>query len=250
MKWPLSFGLVTLLVLSGCASQEPAQNFQINTQFGNVNKVVDCGSVVSIYASNQLPGNAGKYQFPLGITQEDVQICVSFYPHYCNKIQPLNIEVKKAVTQAAKKDAGSYSLNQIIDAYKWVKDNIIYLNVPLDQADPLNPQDTLYIGSGDCKNQAVVIASMVEAIKGSSRIVIMPECEHAFAQVYLGDSNYDVANLANIIGQTYPSLQGYVFAQKFFNETWLTLDPAGANYPGGVLSQCLDATTQYVITKC
>jgi len=185
-----------------------------------------------------------------GMTEEDVGLCVFYYPLYCDNIQPDNLEVRKATAQATKNVPGSYSLDQVIATYAWVKENVQYLNVPLDKHEPFEPDETLYVGSGDCKNQAVLLASMVSSLSGNTRIVIVPECEHAYAQVYVGDTSTDIQKLAGSISEHYLFQQGYVYAQKDSKGTWLTLDPAGANYPGAVLPACQKATKQYVITKC
>jgi len=255
--------LLILLLLSGCVqnAQSPPQT----TNTGQT-KSIDCAKAVqNLECYNKIADefkkngtNLGNMEFEIigercgfsGLTKEDVEICSFFYPAYCNKIQPNDLEVRKKVTEAARQHAGMFSLDQVIDSYNWVKDNISYLNVPLDKAEPYAPATTLYVGSGDCKNQAVLIASMIEAMGGKSRILIVPDCQHAYAQYYVGDESVDTQKLADSIGERYPFLQGFVHTQKDNKETWLTLDPAGANYAGGLHPDCLKATKQYVITKC
>ena len=64
---------------------------------------------------------------------------------------------------------------------------------------PLSTSQTLYTSSGDCKNQAVLIASMVESIGGTAKVVADPSCDHAYALVYISNQSQDMQSIANTI---------------------------------------------------
>ena len=264
----LFIGLIFLiLILVSAPAQNSSEQFQIQNQpVPNTNQplapqpqinygpqgtvtTIDCAVVANAVIYSQSHRNQPPVVMQ-GVTQDDIQNCLFYQQNYCNKIKSDNIEVLKAVSQATKNDAGAYSLDQVIDSYKWTKENIHYLNVPLDEMAPRNPEDTIAIGSGDCKNMAILLASFVESIGGASRIIIVPQCTHAFAQVYIGDSNVDTQKLAISVASRYPGIQTETFTQKQDGKTWMALDAAGANYAGAVLPECQAATKEYIVTKC
>ncbi|MFA5049458.1 MAG: transglutaminase-like domain-containing protein [Candidatus Micrarchaeia archaeon] len=181
--------------------------------------------------------------------------CDYMYEEYCDKIVPENLVVREAAAQAISKHPGEFSLNQLLDIYDWVHSNIFYQNVPIDMWPPYPPDETLHTKSGDCKNQAVLIASMVEAIGGSARILYIPECRHAFTEVYLG-TDQDVNALSNAVWAhykvtkgTYPTWHTHKNANNE-TENWFIFDTAGGWYPGNTISECMDASNVYYLLDC
>ncbi|MDO8554624.1 MAG: transglutaminase-like domain-containing protein [Candidatus Micrarchaeota archaeon] len=166
---------------------------------------------------------------------------------YCTKIDPYDLSVRKAAADAIRKDPGSYSFDQLFDIYDWVKENIIYQNVPLAGI-PYPSSETLITKSGDCKNQAVLIASMVNSIGGTSKVVADPACVHAYAIVYFG-STKDLSSFTNAVTNHYGS---DVSINYFTLEDgiWVIFDPAGGSYPGDTLPACSGDRTAYFITSC
>jgi hypothetical protein len=181
--------------------------------------------------------------------------CASIQQYYCDKFDPTDISVREAASEAIAKDPGPFSINQLLDIYDWVHANIFYQNVPLTLAPPYYPNQTLLTKSGDCKNQAVLIASMVEAIGGSARVLIIPDCEHAFAEVYIGNqSNLDVVNSA--VWAHYPQASGQPInwhtSTNAENQTenWMIFDTAGGCFPGNTISTCLNASQTFELDDC
>jgi hypothetical protein len=184
------------------------------------------------------------------------------YVDYCDKINPYDLSVRKAAAVAIRKDPGAYnaSWNQLLDVYDWVKGNIQYQNVPFTDPISYPPSDTLTTKTGDCKNQAVLIASMVQAIGGKAKVLIDDDCLHAYAIVYIGNSDADVTKFAQAVGDRYrggpPAPGGYynnvsrVVYVDYDNGKWVVMDAAGANYPGDTLDSCMRHDTVTIETSC
>jgi hypothetical protein len=181
--------------------------------------------------------------------------CDFFTSAYCDKFDPKDINVRIAAADAIKSHPGTYSVNQLIDIYDWVRNNVFYQNVPLDMSAPYYPNETLQTKSGDCKNQAVLIASMVEAIGGSARVVLIPDCHHAFAEVYMGSDNNSKA-VFDAIRAHYPDAYNASLHYHYFTldngtrQLWLIFDTAGAWYPGATIEDCLNASQTFEVDNC
>jgi hypothetical protein len=171
-----------------------------------------------------------------------------FYGMYCDKINPYDLTVREAASDAIRKDAGAYDTTQLFDIYDWVKGNVIYQNVPLAGI-PYPPTETLATKSGDCKNQAVLIASMVEAIGGTAEVVAEPGCVHAYAIVHFGPAGSNMSWFTQAVADHY----GSGISVNYFtieDGIWVIFDPAGGNYPGETLPECLGDLDHYIITGC
>ena len=53
-----------------------------------------------------------------------------YYSSYCDKIDPYDINVRTAASDAIRNHSGEYSVDQLLDIYDWVKENIEYHTVP------------------------------------------------------------------------------------------------------------------------
>ena len=174
-----------------------------------------------------------------------------YYSTFCDKIDPLDLNVRQAASDAIRNDPGSYSsvgIRQLFDIYDWVKANVIYQTVPLAGI-PYPPSQTLSTRSGDCKNQAVLIASMVEAIGGTAKVVVEPACHHAYTIVYYGESGRDMDSFVQAVSNHY----GKGVTVSYFthdNGYWIIFDPAGGTYPGDTLPECKTSADRYYIQSC
>lgn len=159
----------------------------------------------------------------IGISKSDV-IFVSAYSSeenfnkiYCPKIDPYNIEVRKAASEAVRAHPGDYSIDQLLDIYDWIQSNVNYLNVPVDlPATPYSPPETLATKSGDCKNQAVLIASMIKSIGGDARVVIEPSCTHAYTIVSFPNKSPE-ESIDKITNHYFPCRNGFQCGGKCWN---------------------------------
>ncbi|MFH1399453.1 MAG: transglutaminase domain-containing protein [Candidatus Woesearchaeota archaeon] len=171
-----------------------------------------------------------------------------YYSTFCDKINPYDLSVREAVTEAIKNDPGSYSVAQLFDIYDWVVDNIIYQNVPLSGI-PYPARETLVTKSGDCKNQAVLIASMIAAIGGTTKVVLDPSCQHAYTIVLFGKADGKLTGFSQTVAEHY----GANVQVRYFSDDkgiWVIFDPAGGKYPGNTLPQCSGNRLVYYVTSC
>jgi hypothetical protein len=209
---------------------------------------------------NELKAAYKEISTPAQITGAGWYVCnnVSEYPCnayqavYCDKFDPTNLAVREAAAAAISPHPGAYSANQILDVYDWVHQNVIYQNVPVNLTyEPYPPQETLATGSGDCKNQAVLIASMIEAVGGSARILLIPECQHAFAEVYIGGNDTKNRFLEAAFAH-YSSHYTYMNWHTSNNDTeiWMPIDTAGGSYAGNTIADCLNASQTFVLYNC
>jgi len=171
-----------------------------------------------------------------------------YYSTYCDRINPYDLSVREAASEAIKKHPGAYSTNQLFDIYDWVKANIEYQNVPLGGI-PYPASETLATKSGDCKNQAVLIVSMIRAIGGTAKVVADAECKHAYAIVYFSSSETDLSNFAQAVANHYGS-NAQVNYLTYNNSIWVIFDPAGGYYPGNTLKNCSGNRTVNIVTSC
>ncbi len=183
---------------------------------------------------------------------ENASPCNLYQKAYCDKFTPTDLSVRTAASTAISKHPGEFSVNQLLDIYDWVYGNVIYQNVPVDLTyQPYSPAETLATKSGDCKNQAVLIASMVESIGGTARVLIVPDCVHAFAEVYVGNkSELDLVTKAIYAhyGSKAPSINWHY--ENNGTENWLIFDTAGGSYPGNTIKECLNVNQTFVMYNC
>ena len=181
--------------------------------------------------------------------------CDFFTPAYCDRFTPTDLSVRMAASDAIRKHPGAFSANQLIDIYDWVRNSVFYQNVPLDMSAPYYPNETLQTKSGDCKNQAVLLASMIGAVGGSARVLAIPDCHHAFAEVYIGDDDNAKA-VFNAIRAHYEDAWNATLHYHYHQldngsrEIWLIFDTAGAWYPGATIEDCLNASQTFEIDAC
>jgi hypothetical protein len=175
----------------------------------------------------------------------------SEYFAYCDKINPYDLNVREAASEAIKKHPGAYnySFNQLFDIYDWVKANIQYQNVAFAGV-PYKPSETLATKSGDCKNQAVLIVSMIRAIGGKAKVLVDVACEHVYAIVYVGPSEEDMVKFSQAVADRYYYNAPKVNYVEYDNGTWVVIDTAGGFYPGNTLKQCLGNRTVDIETSC
>jgi hypothetical protein len=164
---------------------------------------------------------------------------------YCDKIDPYNLEIRKTATEAVKAHAGtSYNFDQALDIYTWIKKKIKYVDTHSTLASaPAPPLQTLTTKSGDYKSQAVLIASMIQAIGGVSLVVVQPSCNHAYAIVYAAESSANIKDYANQVSEHYyPCKGGFMCAGK----CWSYPENAGVWCDGKTAAQSNDCPTGQV----
>jgi len=240
MKQIIIVYILAIIFIAGCTGQTTNIPNQIMCSDGSF------ASGASLCPSSTNPPTTPVQKLPESFTSNENT--EPYYSAYCDKINPYDLSVREAASNAIRNHPRAYNVNQLFDIYDWVKDNIIYQNVPLAGI-PYPPSETLTTRSGDCKNQAVLIASMVESIGGTSKIVLDPTCEHAYTLVYFGSSEEGMDNFVQAVSNHYG--QGVTVNYITHNNgIWIIFDPAGGKYPGNTLSECSGNRTVYYVTSC
>ncbi len=123
---------------------------------------------------------------------------------------------------------GESGIRQVIAIHRYAMGRWRYVNDPLyirsDYHSP--PERTIAAGFvGDCDDFAVLIASMVEAVGGTVRI-LHGECDggaHAWAEVLIGDARSRSA-LEPVLEQAFPGRRMQFLPADQRGEYWLSLD--------------------------
>ena len=122
-----------------------------------------------------------------------------------------------------------YSIQAVADAFDWVRGHITYVYDTQDHWQP--PSQTLSWRTGDCKDQAILMASLIDQMGGDARVNIINE--HAFATVYIGDNGTNMTNVQRAISSHYGTYVPIYFL-KGPTGYWLAVDTTGYPYAGGL----------------
>ncbi|NLX47240.1 MAG: hypothetical protein GXY70_03610 [Euryarchaeota archaeon] len=148
---------------------------------------------------------------------------------YYDKVNGLiDLEVVSPFVQEVRYSVpGDYSLLQVIEAYELVSSNIAYA----DDEDNhwQSPSETISLGSGDCEDHSLLLASLITALGGTCRVNII--AGHAFPTVYVGNSSV-IDDVVNAIHAYYgnPVPVHYTVDDLGY---WLLIDTNGMPYIGG-----------------
>lgn len=140
-----------------------------------------------------------------------------------------------AIQLAAWLCPGEYNICQICTIYDHLYKNWRYVNDPngLEYFSPASRTIKANL-AGDCDDYAVLMAAMIAAIGGSTRIIIAwnNDAGHAYAEVYMG-SEKDLEAHAEWIRNRYQSFFEPIHYHKGRSgDCWLNLD-WWSKYPGG-----------------
>ncbi|MDD4083186.1 MAG: transglutaminase-like domain-containing protein, partial [Sphaerochaetaceae bacterium] len=171
----------------------------------------------------------------------------------CSKIEPTNPLVRNTAASIASVASGEWNVNQLVELYLWMKNRISYVNDPVSQGYFASATETLNDKAGDCEDQAILVSSFIQSIGGISKVVIAPDCGHAFASVFISNSKEDFDATEKTISDIYSQKGIYdLSGQNFFGYKddqgyWLNVDPAGGSYLGDTYVGCRNINTFYPI---
>ncbi len=146
--------------------------------------------------------------------------------------------------QIAALSPGEYNISQICRIYDHIKSKWRYVSDPngLDYVSPASRTIEAHL-VGDCDDYAILMAAMIMAIGGTSRIIIAWNAYggHAYAEVYMGDETNLKAN-AEWIRDHYQTFWDWLFGIDPVGDIsyhkdanggcWLNLDWT-SKFPGG-----------------
>jgi len=131
----------------------------------------------------------------------------SGYPEFNDRVEPYNPLVREKALEIASKYPGGYSIDQICAIYDYMFSGWQYVNDP-SGGDYINyanesirvGERTGCAGAGDCDDFAVLMASLIGAIGGTTRIITTrgSDGSHAYAEVYVGSGRTGSRNLGRV----------------------------------------------------
>src|SRR5208337_4483811 len=151
-----------------------------------------------------------------------------------------------ALQQVQHSSSGYYNIAQICDVWQTMYNQWTYVSDPPNFDYWTSASDSINNGlKGNCVDYATLNAAVIESIGGSSRVVTAcapngGPC-HAYAEVYLGDTDSDLQAATDYICSRYNCNGGGISYHPYTDaqgntEYWLNLDWS-ANFPGGAFFQ-------------
>ncbi len=136
---------------------------------------------------------------------------------------------KDIVSNILANNSNVYSIQAVAEAFDWVRENIVYTDDAQDYWQ--SASETLSWRSGDCEDQAILLASMINKLGGNARVNVIDG--HAFPSVYVGSDKSVLTNVSKAISSHYQT----EVPVNFLNDTtgyWMIIDTTGFPYAGGL----------------
>lgn len=123
---------------------------------------------------------------------------------------------------------------QIVASYEWVRRNIEYVADVEDYWQSAN--ETLSMKTGDCEDQAILLASLIGELGGNARVNIIDG--HAFPSVFISNNAICLPALRTAIASYYWVNATNLHLTYLTDSTgiWLVIDPVGVQFAGGLPS--------------
>lgn len=142
-----------------------------------------------------------------------------------------NIVRSKAAEIASESD-GNFNIGQVCDIFDYCYDNWKYVNDPNRGDLYQKASNTISNGlTGDCDDFAILMASMLLAIGGDTRVNVAytSDSGHAYTELNIGK---DIQNIADYIRARYGFSGSIWYREDSKKNCWLNLDWQ-AKHPGG-----------------
>lgn len=163
------------------------------------------------------------------------------------KVNRGNDQVRDEGLSLAGSISGAQRIDQVCSVYNYMVGNWTFVSdwkgLDLFQYSNYTLKKSGEIGSagkGDCDDFSILLASLVESIGGTPRIIFAysPDGGHAYTEVYLGKKDdRDVERMLRWLRTAYRVDNLYVHEDSESGDLWLNMDwwkePGGANHPGG-----------------
>lgn len=144
-----------------------------------------------------------------------------------NLVNATEPAVRTTAVSTVKNYSGAYNVYQLCALFDHVRSNVDYVSDPGDMDYWAKPTETLNNGAGDCEDYAILVASLVESIGGTTRIYLTDD--HAFAAAYMGNENESIPAI-EAIGEYYNGAPVYYFIDDY--GLWVILDASAGMYAG------------------
>lgn len=178
---------------------------------------------------------------PPPATPEEASIRAHTVERVVGALEPTHPRIRTEAVRVAAGHAGAYGVEQVAELFRHVRARWRYVSDP-DGVDYFaTASETLETSlAGDCDDFAILLSSMVSAIGGRARLVMMdgPQGGHAYAEACVPGDPADVAaRLAAFVRRLPPGERGVGLRDIHFRSSpdcavWLNLD-WNARTPGG-----------------
>lgn len=166
--------------------------------------------------------------------EDDVKITYNYgYYHdkLNNRVDFEDSNVQNIVSDVKMKYPGDYNIYQALALFEYILNDLSYISDPAGRDYWCYPRETLARGGGDCEDFSILFSSMIGALGGTTRTYLTET--HAFSVLYIG--NYSQKNdILTAIEDYYGSEPNFVVFKDEDNGHWLSADPAGSLYLGGL----------------
>jgi PKD domain/Transglutaminase-like superfamily len=255
MRSYLILGIFLLILISPVVCKEVAYAFGDDNRhpIGESNLTDYRGNDIVSFTISATPGGPQ--------VSQKAQRTEEFFKKEINeKINVGNQSVRDEGVRLVGRRSGAQSIDQISSIYDYLVGNWTYVsdsrglevfqysNYTLEMGREVGSS-----GKGDCDDFAILLASLIDSIGGTPRIILAngPAGGHAYTEVYLGKMGGQDKNLDRILSwlrSEYRVNEIYYHTNPISGEIWLNLDwwkdTNGANHPGGPFYQ---AATQVPI---
>ncbi len=162
-----------------------------------------------------------------------------------NKIDPMAVRTRAVDLVSDQPSAfnGTFHYHQVAELHRYVNDNITYVPDPTTTNYIAPPEETLETEAGDCDCQAVLVASLCEAIGAQTRLVRCQSANgdwHLLAEIHLASSDQEASSeVCSSLGNYYSS-RDLAYSQFSWEYTdgqyWFLADTAMGEYVGDIRS--------------
>jgi hypothetical protein len=194
-----------------------------------------------------LPTSAGDVKNAIADLRGDAHVGSATVQGITKALTPLDAVTRDAAIKIAARTDGPFHVEQVAEIWSAVREQWRYVNDPAGHEYFATATETIQNGYiGDCDDFATTLASMVIAIGGRARIIIMegPQGGHAYTEACVQGEPAKVAAALSkhyrtrwkryLTGRTVPTTIAYRPSQDcpiWLNLDWNSIVPGGAYEP-------------------
>jgi transglutaminase-like putative cysteine protease len=144
--------------------------------------------------------------------------------------------VSSVIVQVHNEYPGDFSVLQVCEAYKWVRNNVAYSNDDGDYWQ--SATETMTLRTGDCEDHAILMASIVKGLGGNARVNVISG--HAFPTVFVAKNESGLARVEASVNSYYWTESGSLRINYLIDDFgyWMVIDTTGEPYVGGLPALC------------
>lgn len=157
-----------------CDSKELFLNAQVN--YDEKNSLYNCACIKNFGESNQKA--VGSRAISASKFSEDEKLIKQVEP-YINTVKTSDVDIRAKAGQIVKDCPSGDSECSVNAVYRYITENLRYVNDPKSRQIIQTPEETLAINGGDCEDLSILINSYLENLGIETATVLTPD--HAYA---------------------------------------------------------------------